>query len=149
MQNLNTDELMSYPGMKSDGVLPDDIEIRTNQLFIPLMGSFRPISYGKFDVNIHGGGLFNFTHNQMFSYLFEEIPGIPDYTETITINEWKLSHLMLGIGSTYSISERIKLDVKSTYWLPVNTTGINTTKLHGVNFNLGIGYLLWRRKMEQ
>ncbi|EPR65055.1 outer membrane beta-barrel protein [Cyclobacterium qasimii] len=147
-EDLNRVDLLAYPGMKDNGILPDDIEIRTEQLFIPLMGSYRPVNYGKFDLNIHGGGMFNFTRNQLFSYLFEELPGSPDYSESITVNEWKLSHLMLGIGSSYSISERLKLEVNSTYWLPLNTTGANNTKFHGVNFNLGINYLLWRRKID-
>jgi hypothetical protein len=40
MQNLNTNELMSYQGMKSDGFLPDDLEFNTNKFGITFVIDF-------------------------------------------------------------------------------------------------------------
>jgi hypothetical protein len=40
MQNLNTNELMYYQGMKSDGFLPDDIEFKTNKFWLTIVFDF-------------------------------------------------------------------------------------------------------------
>jgi hypothetical protein len=134
-----------FPGLADISEEPDDVEIRSEQLWIPLIASLRPVSSGRFDINIQAGFLINYLRSQRFTYIFEEQSMLDDFSENVNLNEWKLSHAMVGVGSGFLVSERLSLQMTATYWLPLVKTGVDQSRIHGLGLNLGVHYRLWKR----
>jgi hypothetical protein len=137
--------LNRFPGLPDLSEEPDDVEIRSEQLWIPLIASLRPVASGRFDINIQVGFLINYLRSQRFTYIFEEQSMLADFSEKVKLNEWTVSHAMIGVGSGYSISERMSLQMGATYWLPLVKTGVDQSRIHGLGLNFGLNYRLWKR----
>jgi len=137
--------LNRFPGLTDLSEEPDDVEIRSEQLWIPLIASLRPVANGRFDINIQAGFLINYLRNQRYTYIFEEQSMLADFSEKVKLNEWKVSHAMIGVGSGYSISERMSLQMSATYWLPLVKTGVDQSRIHGLGLNFGVNYRIWKR----
>lgn len=137
--------LNRFPGLPDLSEEPDDVEIRSEQLWIPLIASLRPVASGRFDINIQAGFLINYLRSQRFTYIFEEQSMLADFSEKVKLNEWKVSHAMIGVGSGYFISKRMSLQMSATYWLPLVKTGVDQSTVHGLGLNFGLNYRLWKR----
>lgn len=137
--------LNRFPGLPDLLEEPDDVEIRSEQLWIPLIASLRPVASGRFDINIQAGFLINYLRSQRFTYIFEEQSMLADFSEKVKLNEWTVSHAMIGVGSGYFISKRMSMQMSATYWLPLVKTGVDQSRVHGLGLNFGLNYRLWKR----
>jgi len=137
--------LNRFPGLADLSEEPDDVEIRSEQLWIPLIASLRPVTSGRFDINIQAGFLINHLRSQRFTYIFEEQSMLSDFSEKVRLNEWKVSHAMIDVGSGYSVSECMSLQMSATYWLPLVKTGVDQSRIHGLGLSFGLNYRLWKR----
>ncbi len=144
-EELNPDILSGFPGVTDLPDAPDDIMVSNRQLYFPLTLIFQNTSLDRIGFEGNVGVLGNYLMHQKVRYLFEEETGIPDQNFTVTSNEFTISHLQLGIGTSYSISDRLSIHLRTNYWLPIQRMGLVKERIHGLDVNLGMNYSLWKR----
>ncbi|MCH7410573.1 hypothetical protein MM239_14290 [Belliella sp. DSM 111904] len=136
--------LAQLPGRPSDITSLDEIYVTNHQWFFPLELRWRSLYYTGFSFESSIGVVGNLLRKQDFQYEFEESLGIDDRFETLQNNQFGVSHLKIGIGTNYLLSQRMGMYLRSHYWFPASGKGILQNRVHGMEIGVGLNYFLGR-----
>ncbi|GHB34939.1 hypothetical protein [Mongoliitalea lutea] len=145
---IDDDDIPSYPqailaqlpGRPSDISIIDEIYVTNHQWFFPLELRWRSLYYSGFSFESSIAVVGNLLRKQEFQYEFEERLGIDDQFETLQKNQFGISHLKIGIGTNYLLSQRMGMYLRSHYWLPTSGTGLLQNRVHGMEIGVGLNY---------
>ncbi|MGY6521398.1 MAG: hypothetical protein ACXIUD_06695 [Mongoliitalea sp.] len=132
--------LAQLPGRPSDISIIDEIYVTNHQWFFPLELRWRSLYYSGFSFESSIAVVGNLLRKQDFQYEFEERLGIDDQFETLKKNQFGISHLKIGIGTNYLLSQRMGMYLRSHYWLPTSGTGLLQNRVHGMEIGIGLNY---------
>lgn len=141
-EDMDAGLLRTFPSSDNLPEDPDDIDIRSSQWFFPLTLQLNshPVNQVLFEGSL--GVVGNYITKQRISYVFEDESRIPTLHHTVRNRAFNLSHLAMGLGTRYALSERFYFHLNTSYWLPLVRTGIEQNKAHLFGVKLGVSYKL-------
>jgi hypothetical protein len=132
------------PGRPDDINTIDEIYVSNRQWFFPLELRWRSLYYSGFSFESSLGIMGNLLVSQGFEYEFEDGLNLDSQFETLPKNQFALSHIKLGVGTNYLLSEKLGMFFRSHYWLPLSGTGLLNNRVHGMELGVGLNYFLGR-----
>jgi hypothetical protein len=136
--------LDQLPGRPDDINVIDEIYVSNRQWFFPLELRWRSLYYSGFSFESSLGIMGNLLVSQGFEYEFEDGLSLDSQFETLPKNQFALSHVKLGVGTNYLLSEKLGMFLRSHYWLPISGTGLLNNRVHGMELGVGLNYFLGR-----
>lgn len=137
-EELSPSLVNTFPGMSLLPEAPDDIELRTKQWYFPLVLQLKSSPLDRIGFEGNFGLIGNYITSQRFSYIFEDESALPRIAYLSRLNEFRLSHLQLGIGTNYAFTPRFSFHVRTHYWLPLVRTGTDQSWTHGLGLGVGV-----------
>ncbi|WP_241127786.1 hypothetical protein [Cognataquiflexum nitidum] len=134
--------LDQLPGRPNDINIIDEIYVSNRQWYFPLELRWRSLYYSGFSFESSLGIMGNLLVDQKFEYEFDN--SLTSQFETLSKNQFRLSHIKFGIGTNYLLSERMGMFLRSHYWLPLSGTGLLNNRVHGMELGVGLNYFLGR-----
>jgi hypothetical protein len=134
--------LNAMPGRPDNISTIDEIYLSNRQWYFPLELRWSSMYYSGFSFESSLGLVGNYLVKQGFKYEFENNLGLMDQTETLSMQQFKISHFKLGVGTKYLISDRWGMFLRSHYWLPVSGIGLFENKVHGLEVGVGIHWVI-------
>jgi hypothetical protein len=144
ISTFNENILEQLPGRPDDINVIDEIYVSNRQWFFPLELRWRSLYYSGFSFESSLGIMGNLLVSQGFEYEFEDGLNLESQFETLQKNQFGLSHIKLGVGTNYLLSEKLGMFFRSHYWLPLSGTGLLNNRVHGMELGVGLNYFLGR-----
>ena len=138
---LSSTVIDKLPDSPADITALDEINLRNQQLLFPLELRWRSKYYNGFSFESSFGLIGNLLMKQEFGYEFEDDLS-PEYLANFEESNFTLSHLKMGIGTNYLLSDRWGLFLRSHYWMPISKTGLVGDKLNGLELGGGINLFI-------
>jgi hypothetical protein len=135
----------SLPGKPTDINTIDEIYITNRQWYFPLEFRWRSLYYSGFSFESSFGVMGNYLVRQDLRYEFDNSLNLEDQFGSVDSDQFKISHLKIGVGTNYLMSGRWGLFLRSHYWLPISGTGLLEYKMNGLEVGLGMNYFLGRK----
>ncbi|MGF1636227.1 MAG: hypothetical protein ACFCUU_04075 [Cyclobacteriaceae bacterium] len=134
--------LNAMPGRPDDISIIDEIYLSNRQWYFPLELRWRSSYYNGFSFESSVGVVGNYLVSQGFTYEFEDNLGLDDQSETLSIQQFKLSHVKIGVGTQYLLSDTWGMFMRSHYWFPMNGIGLFNNRVHGLEVGVGLKYFI-------
>ena len=139
--SLPSSVVNELPNIPSDINSLDEIYFINRQWFFPLELRWRSLYYSGFSFESSFGLMGNYLTKQQFTYEFENFSEVEYQFGDTSSGEFNLSHLKLGIGTNYLLSNRLGLFLRSHYWFPIARPGLVEDRMHGLEVGVGVNIL--------
>ncbi|UJP66580.1 hypothetical protein [Mongoliitalea daihaiensis] len=136
--------LDQLPGRPADMTVVDEIYVTNRQWLFPLELRWRSMYFSGFSFESSAGIVANLLRRQDFQYEFDGRVELEDQFETLQKNQFMLSHVKIGLGTNYLLSQRMGMYLRTHYWFPTTGTGILQNRVHGLEVGVGMNYFLGR-----
>lgn len=139
---LDPSKVRSFPNVPQDIDALDEIYFVNRQWFFPLEARWRSLYYSGFSFESNFGIMANYLYRQEFTYEFENF-SMQEYAYgTSSLREFGISHLRVGIGTSYLHSKRLGFYLRSQYWFPLSGKGLLHDRMHGLEVGGGINLFI-------
>lgn len=152
MQNNEIDDLslvpqsqkLRFPGYANLTTEPDEIGVTSLHLLVPVQLRYTVYDYQVWRFQVAGGVMGNLILTESFKYHY-------DLTDRDFVNRTRtgrdglsLSHLNVGLGTSYAWNQNIELQAILNYYHPLRPLGLNELRVGALSLQLGMSWLINR-----
>lgn len=136
----------SFPAYNNFVEAPDEIEILSEHLLLPLQVGFELFDYRGLRTRLGAGLLGNFLLGESFLYNFtEDDETFRRRTTAGRSNGFVWSHFNAHIGLTYPLRQNLELQTLMQYFHPVREMGLSTLNPAAFSLQFGLNWVLLSR----
>ncbi len=139
---VSQSQKLLFPGYSNLTTEPDEIGVMSSHLLVPMQLRYTLLDYRMWRFQVAGGVLGNVVLSESFKYYFEDTDR--DFVNRTRLGKEgiSLSHLNVGLGTSYAWNQNIELQAVLNYYHPLRPLGVNELRVGALSLQLGINWLL-------
>jgi hypothetical protein len=135
--NLDLEDAQRFPGYSNLTIVPEDIEIWTTQLFMPIQIGYDFIKRPSWGLSARTGVLSQVLISENYEYVFDE--GDQEIIRSApTSSRFLLTHITVGLNTYYKISSKWQIESGVMYQHPLLPLGYSRLRTPLLPMTVGI-----------